>query len=423
MSGEPTDGGKRTGGPAGPDPAPAAGGEGATAADAGRSETARAWRSFCESLRAAGDVVLGANADAPPQVRAEGAEYLLGLVAAGVRQALELGDPLRPRFLRNPDSHSRWGAENADNQYLWARVDPATRYRIVGTRGSVFDFLIEVKEGYMQLGDDRNFATLSADQIETAPDGSFEIGVCAERCAGNWLPLHPDARYLAIRQYFCDWEHEDPARFRIETWGDDAAPPAPLTEARAAATIDSAARWTFESARFWNEWVEALRRDSRPNALGPARRVAGGADAIHYGNERFRLGPDEALIVEVTPPRARYWAFQLCDPWFRSLDYASRQTSLNQHQVRIDADGRCRCVVAHRDPAVPNWLDTAGHPEGILQYRWIWTDDNPRPTGRVVALGALREVLPHDTPIVTAEQRRRTVRMRRSHVARREPAC
>jgi hypothetical protein len=80
-------------------------------------------------------------------------------------------------------------------------------------------------------------------------------------------------------------------------------------------------------------------------------------------------------------------------------------------------------VVAHRDPAVPNWLDTAGHPEGIFQFRWVWTQDNPRPTARVIELEALRDALPPDTPVVTPEQRRRTVRMRRSHVARREPAC
>ena len=274
----------------------------------------------------------------------------------------------------------------------------------------------------MQLGDSRNFATLTAEQIETAPDGSFEIGVSAQRCSGNWLPLHPDARYLAIRQFFCDWEREEPARFHIERQGDEAGPPAPLTDAGAAAMIDSAARWTLESARFWNEWVEALRRESRSNVLGPARQVAGGADAIYYGNERFRLERDEALLVEVVPPKARYWAFQLCDLWFRSLDYARHQTSLNRHQARIDADGRFRCVVAHCDPAVPNWLDTTGHREGILQFRWVWTVDNPQPSARIVPLGALRDAIPPDTPVVTPEQRRQTIRTRRSHVARREPA-
>jgi hypothetical protein len=391
--------------------------------DAERLLSGQAWADFCRALEAAGRHVLIADAPASPRERAEGFQYLCGLVTAGIRQAIDFADPDVPRFLRNPDSRSKWGAENADNLYLWTKIRSDASYRISGRRRSVYDFLIEVKEGYMQQGDARNFATLTAQQIETAPDGSFEIDVCAERRPGNWLPLHRDARYLAIRQYFCDWEHEEPARFRIERLDDDATPPTRLTEAGAAAMIDSAGRWTLESARFWNGWVDALRHESQPNVLGPARQVAGGADAIYYGNERFRLAPDEALLVEVVPPRARYWAFQLCDLWFRSLDYASRQTSLNCHQARIDADGRFRCVVAHRDPAVPNWLDTAGHPEGIFQFRWVWTQDNPRPTARVIELEALRDALPPDTPVVTPEQRRRTVRMRRSHVARREPAC
>ena len=98
----------------------------------------------------------------------------------------------------------------------------------------------------------------------------------------------------------------------------------------------------------------------------------------------------------------------------------NRQTSLNGHQLRKDADGLVRVVIAHEDPGVPNWLDTAGHLEGILQYRYVWTRNEPAPRVRSVPFEELRRVLPHDTPHVTPAERRCAVAGRQAHVARRE---
>jgi hypothetical protein len=185
--------------------------------------------------------------------------------------------------------------------------------------------------------------------------------------------------------------------------------------------LDDAGEWVEVTARFWTQWIEQMRRAHDPAKLQPARKFVGGADDIYYGNDLYRLGPGEALVIETVPPDARYWQIQLCDVWFRTLDYATRQTSLNHHQARLDADGRFRCVVAHRDPGVPNWLDAAGHPEGMIQYRWVWSKSNPRPSLRRVRFDELRAALPPDTPRVTPEERRCKVAGRQLHVARREP--
>jgi hypothetical protein len=379
-----------------------------------------AWHRYCDALKQAGDHLLSANANASDSTRAEGIRYLLGLVKGGIGQALELADPNDPRFFRNPDSTARWGAENADNQYLWTRIDPSGRYRIEGRRESAFDFLIEVKQGYMQLGDERNFATLTADEIDCEADGRFEIVASAERVPGNWLPLDADARYLAIRQYFCDWRSEIPARFHIERL--DPPPPAPARLDEVASALQDAADWTLQTARTWTEWTERLRESFRPERIAPARKFAGGADDIYYGNDFYRLGPDEAMLIETELPDARYWQFQLCDLWFRSADWARRATSINHAQARLDSDGRFRCVVAHRDPGVANWLDTAGEPEGLVQYRWIWSRDNPHPTSRIVPFNRLLEQLPPDTPMLSPDERDADLRLRRRHREVREPA-
>ncbi len=385
----------------------------------------RAWQDYCRRLGEAGRWALEFPQPAHAELRAEGFRYLLGLVTSGIAQAGALADPDRPRFVRNPDSLAKWGAENADNQYLWARIRPDASYRIRGQRESALDFLIEVKEGYMQLGQARNFATLAAHELSLAADGSFEILLAAERPKGhdgNFLPLHPDARYLGIRQYFYDWAHESPARFTIERIGGAGEPPPALTPARMAELLEAAGVWTLDTARFWGEWVTQLREAWQPDHIAPAKHFTGGADDIVYGNDWWKLEGDDVLLIEGAVPDARYWAFQLCDAWFRSFEYASRQTSLNGAQMFVDPDGRFRCVIAQRDPGVPNWLDACGQPEGMIQYRYVWARSRPQPSLRRLAWGELRSSLPPAHPRVSPDQRRGQVALREAHLRRREPA-
>ena len=136
---------------------------------------------------------LGHTAFGVLPVLAYGVGMAATLTAAGLRHVFDLADADRPRFLRNPDSTSKWGAENADNQYLLAQIRSDRSYRITGRRGSVWAFLLETKEGYMQLGDPRNFATLHSSDLRVEPDGRFEIVLSAKRRPGNWVELHPDA--------------------------------------------------------------------------------------------------------------------------------------------------------------------------------------------------------------------------------------
>ncbi len=146
------------------------------------------------------------------------------------------------------------------------------------------------------------------------------------------------------------------------------------------------------------------------------------SDDIYDGNHFYRLRPDEALVIETELPDARYWQFQLCDLWFRSADWSERSTSINHRQAHIDADGRFRCVVAHRDPGVANWLDTSGEPEGVLQYRWIWSRTNPEPTGRVVSFDSIHDHLPADTPAFSETDRLADLGTRRRRRNMSEPS-
>jgi hypothetical protein len=132
----------------------------------------------------------------------------------------------------------------------------------------------------------------------------------------------------------------------------------------------------------------------------------------------LRLRDDEALLIEVTPPAARYWSFHLGNLWCETLDL-DRQTSLNGHQAVLDRDGAFRAVIAGVDPGVPNWLDTLGRAEGSMVCRWNTADRFPVPQCRVVKLASLRDQLPPGTPIVTGEQRRAILEARREGLRRR----
>ena len=47
------------------------------------------------------------------------------------------------------------------------------------------------------------------------------------------------------------------------------------------------------------------------------------------------------------------------------------RVSLNRAQTTVDDDGTFTVVVAHRDPGVPNWLDTEGRPFGLVFWRFF----------------------------------------------------
>ena len=81
------------------------------------------------------------------------------------------------------------------------------------------------------------------------------------------------------------------------------------------------------------------------------------------------------------------------------------------------ADGLIRFVLAHEDPGVPNWLDTAGHEVGLLTYRWFWPESDPSPSARLVPFDDLRDVLPSDTPTIDPATRRDEIRARKRHLA------
>lgn len=117
---------------------------------------------------------------------------------------------------------------------------------------------------------------------------------------------------------------------------------------------------------------------------------AGGDPNIRYYHSYWSLGPDEALVIEATPPACEAWNFQLNNHWMESLDYRYYNIHINGYLATYRPDGSVCVVVAHRQPQVPdvNWINTVGHNCGTMCWRWIkpQSDPTPAPVPRVVKL-------------------------------------
>jgi len=447
-----------------------------------------AWDDMIAALESARDAIDQPDLMPPPlneRNLAEGYRYLMGFLHYGIERAFH-EDPERPHFRNALSIINRSTIDNADAIYFYAPIDGRETYRLRGQvhdwrhwRGeraaegvakAPFYLIFEAMNGVM-AGDSGSLAELApgvktqtgrldSSSLEIAEDGRFEILLAPERpqgFEGNFVstlkvvsrphPFDPDmpaeryATVLSGRQLFADWEFEEPIHFELDRVGGEGT-------AGPAYDVDSAARelrlcgeLVRNQMRYWNAfWTDlfgtygerpgTLKEFAFPrngfNKVNAASGATGGGQSTNiYCGGVFELEPDEALVIEnrikVEP---QYIGFQVGNLWGESIEYANALGSLNGHQLVADADGVFRIVVAHRDPGVPNWIDTTGHCEGFLTARWAYSaqpaqSDWPEISARKVSFDAIRSELPETTGTVTPEERRRQIHVRQRHVRKR----
>jgi hypothetical protein len=391
-----------------------------TAGPANALTSGAKWAEFCDRMKVVGETILADDFPGSPRDRAEGYRHLARTVSMALQWEVDFADPDFPAFYRHDDDVTKWGGPNVDNTYLRARIRGDATYRVSGDISTIHDLIISTRNGDMHLGKTGVAGDFDSSQLEVDANGLFELQIGPEVDPVRGIRTPPDTDHLGIRQFYTDWGTQSPGIFHIERVSNGPTQPDPLTPQEMAARLDAAALWVEASITTWKDYMLRSKANSPANVLSSPRSTPGGSSDIAYGGGHFALADDEALIIEMVPPQARYWSVQWYSfGWFESPDFANRQTSLNNAQARSDADGVVRMVVSIRDPGVENWLDTEGHNSGSLAYRWIWTKDKPTPTTRVVKLAELRSHLPADTPAFGAEQRRAQIRERRRHVERR----
>src|SRR6478736_5117752 len=353
-----------------------------------------AWREFCDLLADAGAAILEDGNPDDPLDRAEGFRMLTRLLRGALENKLEYGRATQPELICTCHETIKIVGENPDNHYLGASLDGKYDYRVWGTRGAAkwISFNLFSGAGFGGGGPGTG-ATLHEEQMHLEPDGTFEVIISQREHTGNWLRSEADTRSLAIRQTFLDKRRQPHAELHIERIGGEGSQPDPLSPEHLYLSLLYAGHYVKGVANIGAQW--ATRQAQWPNQFTDEAELAETNKfkdpQIKWHQGYFELGEDEALVVEVTPPECDYWMIALHNHWMETLDYVHHQATLNCHSAQLEANGSVRFVIAHRDPGVPNWLDTAGHRHGTVGVRWVGPDvTDVLPSTRVVPVSSLR---------------------------------
>ena len=382
-----------------------------SAGDGEAPDLSAAWAHLQERLTAAEQLVRSTPVNKNRRDYGSGMRHLMVLLAVGTDMALRVDpDPVLAVNRASMDDIVTWGLECPDCVYLNASLRAVETYRLFGNRGTARYVGLQTMDGIA--------ATFNClvDDLEVDADGSFEAILSTDEHDGNWLRLAGDHPTLTVRNFFYDWDIEVPATLRIERVGDEVVPRdrAVDLDVSVSRQLYALGEFVYDNLKFFLDF----------GAMAPANGFIPPMDMTEMGAAaenrpvigRFELEDDEALLLEVQPPKGVYWSISLGNPWLETIHYGRHQSSLNGHQAVIDADGIFRAVICATDPGVANWLDTAGHSNGAMLLRCVRTENAPVPNTRVVKFDDVLSALPVDTTMITSDERARIIDARRRAV-------
>ena len=376
-----------------------------TAVPALAQDSDEAFQEFLDAVQASRELVLSRTSEDGTD-RAEGLRNIIRLIEMQNAPATDDHDVANPHIGRCPSVVCKVGFDNPDFTYITvAPISPEYTYRVFGKRGTVPYMSMQVFDN--PLGGE---IFMTSEDLIVEPDGSYEIILSATPHEGNWMELKPSALRFVLRNGFYDWNNEVEASVQVEVIEGPMSGSVPhLTPEEFASDVGALAQRlrfipiTMQSSR--DGWPLNDVNQPDPGAFGIDG--AGIPTAVSSAGN-YELDTDEAMIIETPAPDLIHGGIQLGNLWLESIDYQTRQTSLNWFQSTPDSDGVIRYVLAHEDPGVPNWLDISGHPNGSIFLRWQSpTEENypDKPTVKVVAFDEIPDNLPADHPTVTPNER------------------
>ena len=314
-------------------------------------------------------------------------------------------DPKRPTFHRWLSPTKKLLGDNPDAVYYGAVTDPAGTYCIRGNiQGAAYtSFTVEAgaQEGHLSKG---VISTLNDTEFDVEADGSFEVIASPEPQPRNWLRLEPGAGSITTRHYW-EWERSaaaDPnlhVPLSIEPL-EDPEPAVPMDDAAVAAGIRRVIHFVRGVTIDFPDlppgvmpaWVSReVNRFSGAEPGDSNLEIGYAAKDIDYRQTIYELDPDQALVMRGRFPRCRFANVVLWNHRLQTPPYRYRRVSLNRRQVTYQRDGSFEIVVAHRDPGVPNWIDAAGLPTGMVFWRFLLPEEQvPLIEAELVEVGSLR---------------------------------
>lgn len=331
----------------------------------------------------------------------------LAAVLSGALEFYLTEDFEKPVLTPIVSTRRKW-SDNPDARYYFAPIEGDGTYRIRGRRGSEVYLSFSVhrgdRDGHWPQGVSSD---LNMQDMRFEADGSYEVVLSATRAEGNWIPLEPDAGSVVVRFYFQNERTaaDDPTTqpiLSIERVRVHARPTPAVDDAEIARRLARVANWVRSK---YGRQVLSPKGGPRPawfssvpNTLGSPEvwesgKSGGGWGAVDvaYSAGHYQLEPDEALVIEGRLPRGVFSNVVLWNAMGRTEDYRDRQVSRNARQLELDADRRFRLVVAHADPGLRDWLDTAGRRTGTIYWRHMLPAESvAAPQCRVVPFEEVR---------------------------------
>ena len=386
-----------------------------------------AWAAYLRGLEEIRQIIFNHRFAEGQRERNE-AHYLFQQVQAEAFHVAIAPRPDYPRFysLFDPMSFT-WGIPNPDFIYTRTYLDGRRTYRIRGRRGNSLFVLIQSLNAHLTLPRDRLklLGEYDLDALRIADDGNFELIASATAHDGNWIELDPesDRNFIVVREAFVDWSSERRTEMQVEVIDDLAPRPMVYDEAEMIRRLEDAMRFMKSIVAGVSikgvEDVLAMAGGWNRFAVPKLSGATAAATNATYNVLAYQIEPDEALVIELDPPNPRYWGLQLSDSWNQAVDYASHQGSLNMHQAAIDADGKIRAVICHRDPGIRNWLTPVDSHKGTVMVRWYFAQGTATPTARLVPYVEIDRHLPSGVAKITSEARHAELKRRQRAIERR----
>lgn len=332
----------------------------------------KTWEEFCDNLKAAGTSLMYPGTPRDPFQQAEGVRYLTRLTRAALEAFVEYADPAFPVLRRMVHETVKLGADNPDNLYLNAMISGRYEYAISGKRNTIDHIAFYTQNGdYGTTGGMSPCGILQDKDLILETDDSFEIFLTKNRRGKNWLKIENDTSMLIVRQTYLNQTIEKAAELAIRNL-DGTEAPAPVTPGSINKGLKTASLFVSGASLLFTRWAGSFQEHTnRLPQFDPEKSNAAGGDAqIIYYHSYWKIETDEALVVSATPPDCDTWNFQLNNYWMESLDYRYYPVTINKNSAVVDKNGKITIVISHKDPGLPNWINTCHHKEGTMCWRW-----------------------------------------------------
>ena len=288
-------------------------------------------------------------------------------------------NPEQPEFMPVVGNERKFGGDNADAYYHYAPLNSERSYMLTINPGEACYFAFTVYGGSQD--NIHITSNISLTDLTKNSDGIYEIELGPEKTTGaaNYIQLDADSNTLVSREYFFDRDNEQGVVMDIKPLQKPGTRPLPSAE--------DTARHFKAVSNFIRGWTQLApmpmpEDNAAYNAVCPPFKAMESTshwttpDSTHaFGF--YQLEENEALVLHGRSPECVYWGCNLWTPAMRTFDYKSYRTAVNKKNISYEADGSWKLVIAHKDPGLPNWIQTAGNPRGVIYFRWFLSETLP----------------------------------------------